>query len=140
MEAWTWTRVRLCYFLLPYCQTMKCVEICAGMGSFSFGVRQAGFDHAAMIEIDERCVETLKKNKFTNVIHADVKTFDFRPYKGVHVVCGGPPCTPFSVAGKHKGWRDPRNLWPHVIRAIREIQPQAFLFENIAPPCAARPI
>ncbi len=115
---------------------MRVVEVCAGMGSMSLGFQQAGFKHVALIEKEAKCVEILNKNAFSNVIHADVETFDFRPYKGVEVVCGGVPCQPFSIAGKHKGQNDARNLWPHVIRAVKEIEPRGFLFENSSAMCS----
>ena len=47
-------------------------------------------------------------------------------------VCARSPCQPFSLAGTHKGSDDPRDGWPTAIRAVREIQPRGFLFENVA--------
>jgi DNA (cytosine-5)-methyltransferase 1 len=46
-------------------------------------------------------------------------------------VAGGPPCQPFSIGGLHKGEEDSRDMWPEAVRAVREIQPKAFLFENV---------
>ena len=44
---------------------------------------------------------------------------------------GGPPCQPFSVGGKHAGVDADRNMFPHAIRAVREVAPRAFIFENV---------
>jgi DNA (cytosine-5)-methyltransferase 1 len=49
----------------------------------------------------------------------------------IDVVAGGPPCQPFSIGGNHRGERDPRDMWPEAIRAVRETQPKAFFFENV---------
>ena len=59
----------------------------------------------------------------------DVASVDFTPYK-VDLVAGGVPCQPFSHAGLARG-DDERNLFEHAIRAVRECEPGAFLFENV---------
>ena len=51
----------------------------------------------------------------------------------VDIVIGGPPCQTFSIFGKRKGLDDPRgNLVWEYLRVIKEVQPKAFLFENVA--------
>jgi len=49
----------------------------------------------------------------------------------VDLLAGGVPCQPFSLAGKHAGHRDPRNLFPAMFRAVRELRPKAILIENV---------
>src|SRR5262249_15217379 len=49
----------------------------------------------------------------------------------VDVLLGGPPCQPFSQGGRHGGRADERDMFPQFIRAVREIQPQAFVIENV---------
>jgi DNA (cytosine-5)-methyltransferase 1 len=47
-------------------------------------------------------------------------------------VIGGPPCQPFSIAGKRQGARDNRaDLLGHFVRIIGELMPAAFLLENV---------
>ena len=46
-------------------------------------------------------------------------------------VSGGPPCQPFSLGGKHRGRDDARDMFPQAVRALRELKPRAFLFENV---------
>ena len=111
---------------------MTCVEVFAGMGAFSLGMTKAGYCHRLLVEKDKACVETLLKNGFGNVLHADVKDVDFRPYVGVDICCGGVPCQAWSIAGKKKGSADIRNLWPEALRCVRECQPRFFMFENSA--------
>ena len=49
----------------------------------------------------------------------------------VELVSGGPPCQPFSLGGKHAAHNDARDMWPAAVRAVREIRPKAFIFENV---------
>lgn len=108
------------------------VELCAGAGGQSLGLEQAGFHHAALLEIDHNCCNTLRKNrKEWNVIEKDLRKFDGRPYKGVDLLAGGLPCPPFSVAGKQLGDADERNLFPEGIRLVKEIRPRAVMIENV---------
>src|SRR5690606_25895122 len=62
----------------------------------------------------------------------DARTFDYSIVGGdVMVVSGGPPCQPFSLGGKHRGQMDERDMFPQAVRAVRELQPKAFIFENV---------
>lgn len=118
---------------------MHSVELFAGCGGLALGVARAGFTHDFVVECDADCVETLntnKKRKLKHIRHWDIeqrdtREIDFRPFESVDLLSGGPPCQPFSIGGKHLGPRDPRNLWPEAIRAVREIRPKAFLLENV---------
>jgi DNA (cytosine-5)-methyltransferase 1 len=111
---------------------MRAIELFAGCGGMAEGLRQAGIRHEALYEIDAQCIRTLRMNGF-DAQCCDVGSVDFRPFAGqVELVVGGPPCQPFSVAGKHHGESDGRDGWPEAVRAVRESQPMAFLFENVA--------
>ena len=67
------------------------------------------------------------------VVQGDISTLDFRPERGRFVVvAGGPPCQPFSVGGKRLAAGDPRNGIPQFLRALAELQPRAFIMENVA--------
>jgi DNA (cytosine-5)-methyltransferase 1 len=50
----------------------------------------------------------------------------------IDLIIGGPPCQPFSIAGKRQGKRDIRaDLIGHFIRIVGELNPSAFLLENV---------
>lgn len=111
---------------------LTCVEICAGAGGQALGLALAGFTHVALVEYEEEYCKTLKLNRPEwNVICADVRDFDGKPYRGVDLLAGGVPCPPFSIAGKQLGKDDERDLFPEAIRLIKEIEPRAVMLENV---------
>jgi DNA (cytosine-5)-methyltransferase 1 len=112
---------------------LTCLEICAGAGGQSLGLEQAGFSHAAAVEIDQDACETLRQNRqhAWKVVEADVHHFDGRPYRGIDLLAGGVPCPPFSVAGRQLGADDERDLFPQALRLIEESEPRAALLENV---------
>jgi len=63
--------------------------------------------------------------------YGDVTAVDFTTIEPVDVLTGGYPCQPFSHAGLRKGTNDDRHLWPHVLRAIREMGPRLAILENV---------
>lgn len=118
---------------------MKTIELFAGAGGLALGTAKAGFDHDAVLEWDHDACDTIRENQRRGVkpvaswpLHeVDVRKFDFRPLEGIELVAGGPPCQPFSIGGKHRGPNDKRNLFPEVVRAVRETRPKAILIENV---------
>lgn len=65
--------------------------------------------------------------------YEDITKTDFTEWRGkINVLTGGFPCQPFSCAGQRKGAEDDRYLWPEMLRAIREIQPDWVVGENVA--------
>lgn len=108
------------------------LEMCAGAGGQAIGLERAGFEHTALVEIEEVACETLKLNrKEWNVIPGDLRSFDGTPFKGIDLLAGGVPCPPFSKAGKQLGADDERDLFPEALRLADEIRPQAVMLENV---------
>ena len=110
------------------------LELFAGAGGLALGLEQAGLNTYALIEIDEKCCDTLKYNRPEwKVINADVSTVDFTQFKNkVEVVTGGFPCQAFSYAGKKMGFEDTRGtLFFEFARCIKEVQPLIFVAENV---------
>jgi DNA (cytosine-5)-methyltransferase 1 len=119
---------------------MRAVELFAGAGGLGIGVSRAGFIPAAVIEWNRFCCDTLRENQLAGLTpivdwpltEGDVRNFDFSDIHGnIDLVSGGPPCQPFSLGGKHKGHLDNRDMFPQAIRAVRELRPKAFIFENV---------
>ena len=118
---------------------MRSVELFAGAGGLAFGMSNAGFHHAAVIEWDHDACETFRENqrgdlhsaKKWPLFEGDVRKFDYSHLKDVVIISGGPPCQPFSMGGKHRGYMDTRDMFPQAVRAVRELQPKAFIFENV---------
>lgn len=111
---------------------MNSLEICAGAGGQALGLEQAGFEHLALVEIDNWACETLRQNRsHWNVVEGDLHHFSGVPYQGVDLLAGGVPCPPFSKAGKQLGSEDDRDLFPEAIRLVDEIRPKAVMLENV---------
>lgn len=115
---------------------MIAVELFAGAGGLALGAEDAGFKHDAVLEWNPNACSTIRENNRRGIVdwpihECDVREFDFEPFAGIDLLTGGPPCQPFSIGGKHKGDQDHRNMFPEVIRAIRETQPRAVMIENV---------
>ena len=111
---------------------MRSIEICAGAGGQALGLEQVGFEHVALVEIDQSACATLRANRPKwNVIEGDVKSFSAKSYRNIDLLAGGVPCPPFSVAGKQLGNEDDRDLFPEAIRLVRECHPKAVMLENV---------
>lgn len=110
---------------------MRSVELFAGAGGLGIGVARAGFEPAAVVEWDRWACETLVENKPWPVHRGDVREFSYNNLPNIELVSGGPPCQPFSMGGKHNAFLDRRDMFPEAIRAVRELRPRAFIFENV---------
>jgi DNA (cytosine-5)-methyltransferase 1 len=118
---------------------MRSVELFAGAGGLAIGMAKAGFHHAAVVEWNSDACETFRENQrlHTHLVddwplhQGDVRGFDYGTLSDVMVVSGGPPCQPFSMGGKHRGHLDERDMFPEAVRAVRELRPKAFIFENV---------
>lgn len=110
------------------------VELCAGAGGMSLGLEDAGYHPLALFEFDKHAAATLRLNRpLWNVVEGDIRQVDFTAYRpaGVDLLVGGPPCQGYSIDGKGLGKDDPRDLLLECARAVREMLPRAFVFENV---------
>lgn len=140
---------------------MNVVDLFSGVGGFSSGFINAGFDVIMANEIDVMIADSYKKNhKNTLMINKDIKEFtnniediinseleklkdenrsqDIRnKLKSVDVIIGGPPCQGFSMAGsrirkKNEFIDDPRNfLFKYYFKIIQKFEPKYFIMENV---------
>lgn len=117
------------------------IELFAGCGGLSTGFLDAGLNVAAGFELDARAVDAYNYNHDYRgsrgfIVDLNVATgselLRRANLKTVNFIVGGPPCQPFSIAGKRQGRRDIRaDLIGHFIRIVDELQPSAFMLENV---------
>jgi DNA (cytosine-5)-methyltransferase 1 len=113
------------------------LDVFAGAGGLSLGFAAAGFTVVAGAEWDaDACATFAKAHPGATVFDGDVGVLPRRALRSlrddVDVVIGGPPCQPWSGGGKRLGAADPRNGWPAFLRVLAEVQPVAFVAENVA--------
>ena len=119
--------------------TQNIISFCTGYGGLELGIKRAGVDVRTVVnvEIEAFCCANLAAKIEEGLmddapIYTDLKTFPAEIFRGkVHGIIGGYPCQPFSSAGKRKGEKDPRHLWPYIRRHIRAIGPSWVLAENV---------
>lgn len=111
---------------------LSSLELFSGAGGLAKGIENAGARHKAFVEWNADACKTLRYNYCADIVHqTDVRKVDFRQFSGVDLIAGGPPCQPFSVGGKAKGYDDERDMFPYAISAIKQLTPKAFIFENV---------
>lgn len=116
------------------------IELFSGTGGLALGLHQAGFEPRVLLEWDKDSCDNIKANiesdfpgiQNWHVVQTDVRLVNYSDYGlGIEFVTGGPPCQPFSLGGKHKAYTDSRDMFPEAVRAVRELRPQGFIFENV---------
>ena len=125
------------------------VDLFAGAGGFSEGFLQAEhnnkffdflvandindnselthivrYNHQLGLDADFLCQDITEPDFLDNLIS---KTKG----KKVDVVCGGPPCQSFSLAGKRKKFDKKDDLFAHYLGVIKVLQPKYFIMENV---------
>lgn len=119
--------------------TLNVLDLFCGAGGLSYGFERAGFDILLGIDNDSKALETFELNhKGSKSICGDITQIsyekDIKPLlngKRIDVIVGGPPCQGMSLSGPRK-FDDPRNkLYLSYIRLVKEIQPKAFVIENV---------
>ncbi len=125
------------------------VDLFAGAGGFSEGFLQAEynnkyFDFIAANDINENCELThvvrynYQLGLDAEFLKQDITEPDFLDNllkkiggKKIDVVCGGPPCQSFSLAGKRKKFDKKDDLFSHYLEVIKVLQPKYFIMENV---------
>ena len=115
------------------------VDLFAGAGGLSLGFMQTGkYDIKVAFEWEPHMQATYHHNHPNVELQGDVCDADYadiqRRYGNIDVVIGGPPCQGFSNANRQKNHAISQNnmLVKQYIRAIRELQPKAFVMENVS--------
>ena len=115
------------------------IDLFAGAGGLSLGFLQTGqFEIKAAFENNPDMQATYKKNHPGTEVLGDVCAADYdvlrEKYGDIDVVIGGPPCQGFSNANRQKNHAISMNnmLVKQYIRAILELNPKAFVMENVS--------
>lgn len=118
------------------------IDAFCGSGGLSLGIKRAGFDLVAAFDEDEASLRTHNKNMPGHGFLADAyeltgeslrQRAGIAPGTELDLLAGGPPCQGFSKQkrGAHLG--DERNaLVLEFLRLLQEVQPRAFLMENVS--------
>jgi DNA (cytosine-5)-methyltransferase 1 len=120
------------------------IDLFAGSGGLTLGLKRAGFSVVAAIEIDPLAATTYRKNHpEVHVFEADIRETTSRAVlrkaalrKGeLDLLAGCPPCQGFSTLKTMNGAatvKDKRNnLVFEYLRFVRELRPKAIMLENV---------
>jgi DNA (cytosine-5)-methyltransferase 1 len=125
------------YELMPQSEIRdgSALSLFSGGGGLDLGFSRAGFTHVASYELLADAAESLRlglnEGQVFGGAAGDVTEVDWRQWKGVEVVHGGPPCQPFSIAGRQLGRQDKRDMWPAFVDCVAKTKPRAFIAENV---------
>lgn len=139
---------------------MNVIDLFSGVGGFSTGLIQAGFNVVLANEIDSQIAKSFKRNhQDTLMINCDIsklidnydeiisenvaiQNFDknkiTKSLSNISLIVGGPPCQGFSMAGgrirkSNEFIDDPRNyLFKQYFKILQKFEPEFFIFENVA--------
>jgi len=116
------------------------ISLCAGYGGIDIGLKRAigNVRTIAFSEIEAyACANLVAKMEAglmdTAPIWTNLKTFPWKDFYGkVDILSGGFPCQPFSSSGRREGDEDPRHLFPHIVKGIKELgKPPIIFLENV---------
>ena len=109
-----------------YYDNRDVISLFSGAMGLDIGLAKAGLNVVIGQDFDASCVKTMRANGH-KVLEGDIREIEpqqFLSLTGLHIgepflICGGPPCQPFSTAGKRLGINDPRgSLFMDFIRMI----------------------
>lgn len=118
---------------------LKTIDLFAGAGGMTVGLRDAGFTASLVSDLWEPAVETLRANfPSTPVLQADICRLTPRSLleaacltRAPDLIVGGPPCQGFSSAGSRRAGDERNTLVQNFAEMIAAVRPSAFVFENV---------
>ena len=122
-----------------YADNRDVISLFSGAMGLDIGLGKAGLNVVIGQDFDDSCVKTMRENGH-KVLSGDIREVEpgqLLDLTGLKIgepflICGGPPCQPFSTAGKRLGINDPRgSLFMDFIRMIDYIRPRFFVMENV---------
>ena len=104
----------------------------SGIGGFDLAAEWMGWENVFHCEWNPFGRRVLKHHFPKAISYEDITNVSFRSHRGtIDILTGGFPCQPYSIAGSRLGKDDERHLWPHMLRAVREIKPRWVVGENV---------
>lgn len=120
---------------------LQMIDLFAGAGGLSEGLREAGFSCLYANEVEKRYSQTyaanhpdtLVKTKDIRDVDAEKVRYDLGLQKGeLDLVAGGPPCQGFSINAPNRSASDERNhLFRHFLKFVEAFEPKSVLVENV---------
>jgi len=111
---------------------MKHGSLFSGIGGFDLAAEWMGWENVFHCEWMPFPRQVLYYHFPNSISYEDITKTNFTIHRGtIDILTGGFPCQPYSHAGKRLGKDDERHLWPHMLRAIQEIQPTYVVGENV---------
>lgn len=117
----------------------KSIDLFCGAGGMTVGFKAAGIRSLLSNDIEESACVTLKiNNPEINVLCGDITKDETKDAieraaldGGADIICGGPPCQGFSMAG-FRADDDPRNqLFRDFVDIVKRVNPKVIVFENV---------
>ena len=111
---------------------MRYISLFSGIEAATVAWEPLGWEPVCFAELDPFPCAVLE-HRYPHVPNVgDVTKVNWKKFKGkCDVVVGGSPCQSFSVAGKREGLSGESGLMFEYIRAVREVRPRWFLWENV---------
>ncbi|MCP4481347.1 MAG: DNA cytosine methyltransferase [bacterium] len=115
---------------------MKFIDLFAGIGGIKIGFENTGFESVFSNDFDANCKKTFDLNfsKHKEMHFEDITKIKVNDLPEFHILTGGFPCQPFSIAGYRQGFDDEDgrgNLFFDIIRILKKRKPKVFLLENV---------
>ena len=113
-------------------EKLKYISLFSGIEAASVAWGPLGWEPIAFSEIEPFPCALLKQ-RFPQVPNlGDITKIDWSSYRGkADVIVGGSPCQSFSIAGNREGLKGESGLMFEYIRAVREVLPRYFVWENV---------
>lgn len=117
----------------------KSIDLFCGAGGMTAGFKAAGIQSLLSNDIEESACVTLKiNNPEIKVLCGDITKAETKDAiesaaleGGADIICGGPPCQGFSMAG-FRAENDPRNqLFREFVDIVKRVNPKVIVFENV---------
>lgn len=111
-------------------------DMFAGIGGFRAGLTRAGgYKCVGHCEIDKHAdaaYRRLHKINESEVFYDDATTINADNMPDFDLLCAGFPCQSFSIAGRRKGFADPRGtMFFEIARVLEAKRPSYLLLENV---------